>query len=113
MMEAIAFGAICFILAPKGSPLAQRLKKGAGGAILFVALFQSYSVLQPLLPSEIDHLLHSTIWGVLFAYAVPNPQNRTKVENKEEQGDADEKNDERREVKVGTEEGKPPTFTLI
>ncbi len=76
MMETIAYAILCFILTPKGSPALSRLKKGAGGAVLFIALFKSYAILQPLLPPEIDHLLHSTVWGVLFAYAVPAHINR-------------------------------------
>jgi hypothetical protein len=107
MMEAIAFGVLCFILAI-GSPVPYRLKKGAGGAILFLTLFQSYAVLQPLLPTDIDHLLHSTIWGVLFAYAVPS-QHHPKKESDKEQGD-DEDDEEERSPKVGVEEGTPPTF---
>jgi hypothetical protein len=110
MLEAIAFATLCFILAPKGSPVSFRLRKGAGGAILFIALFQSYTILQPLLPSEINNLLHSTIWGVLFAYAIPTQHHPKKQSNKE-QGD-DEDDEKERSPKVGVEEGKPPTSAL-
>jgi hypothetical protein len=108
--EATAYAILCFILAPKGSPIPFRLKKGAGGAILFVALFLSYTILQPLLPTEIDHLLHSTIWGVLFAYAVPTEHHPKKKSNKEQGDDEDDK--KHTCPKVGVEEGTPPTFTL-
>jgi len=108
--EAIAYAILCFILAPKGSPISYRLKRKAGGAILFIALFQSYAILQPLLPTEIDNLLHSTIWGVLFAYAVPTEHHPKKKCDKEQGDDEDDK--EHRSPKVGVEEGTPPTFTL-
>jgi hypothetical protein len=91
MIEAVAFGVICFIIC-NGCTFYDRLKKGAWGAVLFVALFHSYTILQPLLPEEIDHLLHSTIWGVLFAYAVPN-QTKSTDENKED-SDEDKKIDD-------------------
>ena len=71
MIEAIAFGVICFVICNTCS-LSDRLKKGAGGILLFFALFQSYNTLQPLLPPEVDAILHSTVWGVLCAYAVPS-----------------------------------------
>jgi hypothetical protein len=120
--EAIAFAIICFILAPKGS-LCHRLKKGAGGAILYIALFQSYHILHPLLPTELGYVLHSTIWGALFAYATPNLPLRTvrngtngsTDEGKKEQGDDrqnDEEKKEHRSPKVGVQEGTPPTSTL-
>jgi len=86
MIEAVAFAIICFTIY-NGCTVYDRLKKGAGGAILFVALFQSYTILQPLLSDEIDHLLHSTIWGVLFAYAVPN--NTKATDKKQEDNDKD------------------------
>jgi hypothetical protein len=116
-MEAIAFATICFILAPKGSPILHRLKKGAGGAILYIALFQSYHILRPLLPTELGYLLHSAIWGALFAYATPNLplRNSSTDEGKKEQGDNrqhDEEKKEHRSPKVGVQEGTPPTSTL-
>jgi hypothetical protein len=99
MIEPIAFGVICFILTPNG--FFRRLKKGVGGTILYTVLIQSYTVLQPLLPTEIDELLHSTIWGVLFAYAVPEKikgndkgkkDNHEKDnENRQIEGDKDER----------------------
>jgi hypothetical protein len=84
MIEVIAYTVICFIICNNCTPCA-RWKKAGKGAILFVALFHSYNILHPLLPTEIDNLLHSTIWGVLFAYAVPNPSK--KVDEKEEHCD--------------------------
>jgi hypothetical protein len=107
--EATAFAIICFILAPKGSPILHRLKRGAGGAILYIALFQSYSILHPLLPTELGYLLHSTIWGALFAYATPNlpvrrGANGDTDEGKKEQGDDgkdDKEKKEHRSPKVG------------
>ena len=90
MIEAIAFATVCFIIC-KDCTFCDRLKKGAWGAVLFIALHHSYTVLQPLLPEEIDHLLHSTVWGVLFAYAVPNQTKRTD-EDKEDR-DEDQKVD--------------------
>jgi len=101
MIEAIAFATVCFIIC-KDCTFCDRLKKGAGGAILFVALFQSYNILQPLLPTEIDHLLHSTVWGVLFAYAVPNS---TKGTDKAEK-------DHNEDQKVDGEEQEAPNSTL-
>ena len=67
---AIAYAIVCFVIC-KTCFLRDRLKKAGEGAILFIALFFAYNTLQPLLPKEIDHLLYTTIWGVLFAYAVP------------------------------------------
>jgi len=91
MIEAVAFATICVLLC-KDCALCDRLKKGAWGAILFLALFQSYTILQPLLPTEIDPLLHSTVWGVLFAYAVPNSTKGT--DEKKEDRDEDQKVDD-------------------
>jgi len=70
MIEAIAYAIVCFVIC-KTCSLRDRLIKAGKGAILFIALFFAYNTLQPLLPAEIDHLLYTTIWGVLFAYAVP------------------------------------------
>ena len=76
MIEAVAYAIVCFIICKTCTPR-DRLIKAGKGAILFITLFFAYNTLQPLLPEEIDHLLHSTIWGVLFAYAVPNQTKRT------------------------------------
>jgi hypothetical protein len=81
MIETVAFTIICFILC-NDCTTCVRLKKAGGGAILFIVSIFSYNTLQPLLPTQIDHLLHSTIWGFLFAYAVPNP---SKKENKKDE----------------------------
>jgi hypothetical protein len=70
MIEAVAYAIVCFVICKTCTPR-DRLKKACKGAILFIALFFAYETLQPLLPEEIDHLLYTTIWGVLFAYAVP------------------------------------------
>jgi hypothetical protein len=70
MIEAIAYAIICFVIC-KSCSFRDRLIKAGKGAILFIALFFAYNILQPLLPEEIDHLLYTTIWGVLFAFAVP------------------------------------------
>jgi hypothetical protein len=94
MIEAIAFAVICYFLCHNCSTH-KRLKKAVGGAILFIILFFSYNTLQPLLPTEIDHLLHSSIWGVLFAYAVPN---QTKSKNKQQETE-EKKNDIEKEPK--------------
>jgi hypothetical protein len=91
MIEVIAYTIICFIICNHCTSY-DRWKKAGGGTILFVALFQSYNILQPLLPTEIDHLLHSTIWGVLFAYAVPNQTKGT--DKKNENHDEDKKVDD-------------------
>jgi hypothetical protein len=85
MIEAIAYAIVCFIICKSCSPR-DRLKKAGKGAILFIALFFAYDTLQPLLPEEIDHLLYSTIWGVLFAYAVPTEKER-REDNKERKDD--------------------------
>jgi hypothetical protein len=97
MIEAVAFGVICFIICNTCS-LSDRLKKGAGGTLLFFALFQAYNTLQPLLPSEVDAILHSTIWGVLCAYAVPNGRNGQQSKKTDEaiKGEG-EKDDEKKE----------------
>jgi hypothetical protein len=71
MIEAIAYGVICFFIC-NTCFLSERLKKGACGTLLFFALSQAYNTLQPLLPPQVDAVLHSTIWGVLCAYAVPS-----------------------------------------
>jgi len=71
MIEAVAYAIVCFVICKSCTPR-DRLLKAGKGAILFIALFFAYETLQPLLPAEIDHLLYTTIWGVLFAYAVPN-----------------------------------------
>jgi len=71
MIEAVAYAIVCFVICKSCTPR-DRLMKACKGAILFIALFFAYNTLQPLLPAEIDHLLYTTIWGVLFAYAVPN-----------------------------------------
>jgi hypothetical protein len=91
MIEAVAFASICFVLCNGCTPR-DRLKKAGGGAILFLALFHAYNILQPLLPSEVDAILHSTIWGVLCAYAVPTANPSKKEDEKNE--DCDEKDDE-------------------
>jgi len=91
MIEAVAFATICVLLC-KDCVLCERLKKGAWGAVLFIALHHSYAVLQPLLPTEIDYLLHSTVWGVLFAYAVPNTTKG--IDEKKEDRDEDQKVDD-------------------
>ena len=91
MIEAIAYITICFFIC-NACTFWNRLKKAGGGAIVFIALFQSYNILHPLLPTEIDSLLHSTIWGVLFAYAVPNQPKST--DKKKEDRDEDEKIDD-------------------
>ena len=70
MIEAVAYAIVCFVIC-KTCSFRDRLLKAGKGAILFIALFFAYNTLQPLLPEEIDHLLYTTIWGVLFAYAVP------------------------------------------
>jgi len=101
MIEAIAYTVICFIIC-NNCNTCDRLKKAGGGAILFVALFQSYNILQPLLPTEIDHLLHSTVWGMLFAYAVPNS---TKGTDKAEE-------DRNEDQKVDDEEQEAPNSDL-
>ncbi len=95
MIEAIAFAIICYVLCKDCAPY-DRLKKAVGGAILFAVLFYAYNTLQPLLPTEIDHLLHSTIWGVLFAYAVPNHTKRKNEENetKEKEDGVDKETEE-------------------
>jgi hypothetical protein len=104
MVETIAFATICFFLA--GGAFGYRLKKGAGGAILFVALHYSYTILSPLLPTEIDNLLHSTVWGVLFAYAVPTEQSKKMDEEPENDGEEDG------EEKDPEEDSTPPISDL-
>ena len=104
MIEAIAFASICFILC-NGCTFRDRLKKAGGGAILFLALFHAYNILQPLLPSEVDAILHSAIWGVLCAYAVPNPSK--KMDEKGE--NCDEKDDEEKKPQ---KDETPPTSDL-
>jgi hypothetical protein len=109
MIEAIAFGVICFIIC-NTCPLSTRLKKGAGGTLLFFALFQSYNTLQPLLPSEVDAILHSTVWGVLCAYAVPSSRvykASKKVDEKNENGD------EKDCVQKETREEKSPSISEL
>jgi len=91
MVETVAYAIICFVIC-NDCTTRDRLKKASGGTILFLALFSAYNTLQPLLPSEIDHLLHSTIWGVLFAYAVPNSTQGT--DKKQEDGDENKKVDD-------------------
>jgi len=100
MIEAIAYTVICFIIC-NNCNTRDRLKKAGKGAILFIALFFAYNTLQPLLPEEIDHLLHSTVWGVLFAYAVPNSTKGT--DEKKEDRDEDQKvDDEKQEAPNST-----------
>jgi hypothetical protein len=89
-MEAIAFAIICYFLC-KDCSRAERWKKAGGGAVLFIALFLSYNTLQPLLPTEIDTILHSTIWGVLCAYAVPNTKTDKQNEDCNEKDGAEKK----------------------
>jgi hypothetical protein len=95
MIEAVAYAIVCFVICKSCTPR-DRLKKAGKGAILFVALFFAYNTLQPLLPEEIDHLLYTTIWGVLFAYAVPTdkeclnqPKNDNKKDGAEKQPEED------------------------
>jgi hypothetical protein len=101
MIETVAFTIICFILCKDCTTYA-RLKKAGGGAILFIVSIFAYNTLHPLLPTEIDHLLHSTIWGVLFAYAVPNITKKTDKKNEN-----DDKN-----KKVDNDSQKEPNSTL-
>ena len=91
MIEAVAYAIVCFVIC-KACSVRDRLLKAGKGAILFIALFFAYNTLQPLLPAEIDHLLYSTIWGVLFAYAVPNSTKGT--DEKKEDRDEDQKVDD-------------------
>jgi len=81
MVEAVAYAIVCFVICKSCTPR-DRLIKAGKGAILFIALFFAYNILQPLLPEEIDHLLYSTIWGVLFAFAVPTDK-ASQVKNEE------------------------------
>lgn len=97
MIEAIAYAVICFIIC-NNCTARERWKKAGGGATLFIALFYSYNTLQPLLPSEIDAILHSTIWGVLCAYAVPNSPKKV-----DEQSEDCDKKGEDRDKKDGVE----------
>ena len=101
MIETIAYATVCFVICKTCTPR-DRLIKAGKGAILFIALFFAYNTLQPLLPAEIDHLLYTTIWGVLVAYAVPNDAQRT---NKNEK-------DRDKDQKVDDEEQEAPNFTL-
>ena len=94
MIEAVAYAIVCFIICKTCTPR-DRLIKAGKGAILFIALFFAYNTLQPLLPEEIDHLLHSTIWGVLFAYAVPNSTKGT--DKAEENRNEDQKVDDEKQ----------------
>jgi hypothetical protein len=109
MIEAIAYAIVCFIIC-KTCSLCDRLKKACKGATLFIALSFSYNTLHPLLPQEIDHLLYTTIWGVLFAYAVPTEQQPKKKSDKEQGDDEDDK--KHRSPKIGVEGEIPPTSTL-
>ena len=94
MVEAIAYAIVCAVIC-KTCSYRERLKKAGGGAILFITLFFAYNTLQPLLPAEIDHLLYTTIWGVLFAYAVPTDKachmNNKKDKNHNEKESIEEK----------------------
>jgi len=109
MVEAIAFGVICFVICNTCS-LSERLKKGAGGILLFFALFQSYNTLQPLLPSEVDAILHSAIWGVLCAYAVPSSRACKASEKMDEKDENCDKEDG--EEKKPQEAKTPPISDL-
>jgi len=106
MVEVVAFAVICYFLC-KDCSRAERWKKAGGGAIIFVVLFSAYNTLQPLLPTEIDHLLHSTIWGVLFAYAVPNSSK--KMDEKDE--DCDKKDDKKESVEKTPQEDETPPIS--
>jgi len=83
MIEAVAYAIVCFVVCKTCTPR-DRLLKAGKGAILFIALFFAYNTLQPLLPVEIDHLLYSTLWGVLFAYAVPVNNENNKDDNEKD-----------------------------
>jgi hypothetical protein len=98
MIEAVAYAIVCFIIC-KTCSFRDRLLKAGKGAVLFIALFFAYNTLQPLLPEEIDHLLYTTIWGVLFAYAVPTDK-ASQVEN-EKSKDDNEKDDVEKEPQKG------------
>jgi len=109
MIEAIAFGVICYAICNTCS-LSERTKKGAGGTLLFFALFQSYNTLQPLLPPEVDAILHSVIWGVLCAYAVPfSPACKVSKKMDEKDKNCDEKDCIQKEPQ---EPKTPPTSDL-
>jgi len=89
MIEAVAYAIVCFVICKTCTPR-DRLIKAGKGAILFIALFFAYNTLQPLLPAEIDHLLYTTIWGVLFAYAVPTDK---ECQRKDEQSENNSEKD--------------------
>ena len=94
MIEAVAYAIVCFVIC-KACSFRDRLKKAGGGAILFIALFFAYNTLQPLLPAEIDHLLYTTIWGVLFAYAVPNDK-ACQISHEQSKNDSEKDNIEKK-----------------
>jgi hypothetical protein len=96
MIETVAYAIVCFIIC-KTCTLRDRLIKAGKGAILFIALFFAYNTLHPLLPEEIDHLLYTTIWGVLFAYAVPTDK-ACQLDNKKDK-DHNEKDGVEKETK--------------
>ena len=99
MIEAIAYAIVCFVIC-KTCSFRDRLQKAGKGTILFITLFFAYNTLQPLLPEEIDHLLYTTIWGVLFAYAVPaDKECRKKMDEKDESHN--EKDDEEKPPQKG------------
>jgi len=104
MIEAVAYAIVCFVVCKTCTPR-DRLLKAGKGAILFIALFFAYNTLQPLLPVEIDHLLYSTLWGVLFAYAVPS--NKASEMNNEKNKDNNEKDGVEKKPE---EDQDPPIF---
>jgi len=111
MIETIAYAVVCFVIC-KNCSTRDRVMKAGRGAILFFALFSAYNTLQPLLPTEIDHLLYTTVWGVLFAYAVPT-EKECQVSNNCKKCNCEKCKCEKCDDEKKPQDGQtPPNFTL-